>query len=302
MSVKEIQGSRSSLLKEILRGLLLKKQSFLSDNDPQDGKFFTIIITSITLIDSLLRKLCLRRASISTFLTIILLLSTNVAKAENLKIITCNQYLKLIIQEITQNKTDIRVTTSNNQPNIILPIAINKNLIDILACDGTQNESLWLNKVLNSNNKSNFRVFYAKKSVQLVNNNPYFYYNPQNIQLIANNFTKLLTKTDPKNAKFYQRNLNKFNQNWQENLQKWQNQLKKLQQNGQIITNNSELLYFFLWSKIITKNQASKSKDRKIIIKNNQQSTEIKLDRTLDINNIEQIEQLFDRLVKKISN
>ena len=235
---------------------------------------------------------------------LIILLTTpiNLANADNpVRIITCNKYLELIIQEITDKKAAISSTFNNNQPSINLPIALNKQTIDILACDGTLAESLWLNKMLNDSDNKNYQIFYAKNSIEIINNNPNFYYNPKNVQIIAQNFTRLIIATDPKNAKFYQRNFNRFNKDWQENLEKWQKKLETLQKTSQIISNSNKLLYFFNWAKIPNIKQQDSSKYDKLIIKSPDNSRQINLHRVTDIDKINKIEDLFRNLIGKIT-
>ena len=192
-----------------------------------------------------------------------------------INIFTCEEEWASLAKEITQNKARILNAVKGNQdahyvqakPSLIAKI---RNA-DMIFCTGADLESGWLPLIMEKSYKNSAKdkevgyllaANYVEK-LEIIKDkvltrsmghihpsgNPHIHLNPNNIAIIAKEFTNRLKIIDAKNSQFYQNNLDNFLNKWQNSLNIWQKRAQKLN-NINLISYHNAWSYLINWLNI----------------------------------------------------
>ncbi len=192
-----------------------------------------------------------------------------------INIFTCEEEWASLAKEITQNKARILNAVKGNQdahyvqakPSLIAKI---RNA-DMIFCTGADLESGWLPLIIKKSYKNSAKdkkagYFLAANYVDKLevikdkvltrsmghihpSGNPHIHLNPNNIAIIAKEFTNRLKIIDAKNSQFYQNNLDNFLNKWQNSLNIWQKRAQKLNKIN-LISYHNAWSYLLNWLNI----------------------------------------------------
>ncbi len=206
----------------------------------------------------------------SLFWIFFIILQAHTAQAK-LQIFACTAEWASLAREITQDKANITLAVKplhDAHDLTVKPSLINKaKKADLLICNGASLEGNWLPKILESANNSKIMPgaaghFIAANYIELIelaehhatdehghnhpDGNPHFYLNPHNLLIISKNFSNILSKIDPDNAKFYAKNEQDFANKLSAAITKWAKQAASLK-NSKIVTIHKNYDYLLDW-------------------------------------------------------
>ena len=192
-----------------------------------------------------------------------------------INIFTCEEEWASLAKEIAQNKARISNAVKGNQdahyvqakPSLIAKI---RNA-DMIFCTGADLESGWLPLIMEKSYKNSAKdkeaghllaANYIEKLETIKDKvltrsmghihpsgNPHIHLNPNNIAIIAKEFTNRLKIIDAKNSQFYQNNLDNFLNKWQNSLNIWQKRVQKLNKIN-LISYHNAWSYLLNWLNI----------------------------------------------------
>lgn len=187
-------------------------------------------------------------------LLIIFLFGFLSAKAQ-LKILTTNSVLNDIVQNIAGDKAKCEsMLPIGSDPHLYeaIPSDIAKiNESDVVIKNGLKLEG-WLDKVIDQVAESDVKIYNASLGVNAIENeahknfpDPHAWMNPLNVVIYAKNIAGILSKNDPKNKAYYQKNF----QNYKKKLLDLHNYIEKVftkipQQKRILITSHDAFAYY----------------------------------------------------------